>query len=226
MDSYSIILWLFLFSAIVMIVALVRRRTILKRSSRFPESGASHGTPGPDIPIPFGYKCAWYLVSTSDQAGIAQLIGLRRKRTANWQAGIEAAYDGEVFISPSVGGWTFIVSTSLAAVETQMLPNNVRRFLERLSSELGTACFFATHRIVELHVWAKASNGRIERGYGYFGETGEVIWDEGNTTTEEINLLSDINEEAVMQVARGWAIAPVDLDEVSVDPSVGILGVL
>jgi hypothetical protein len=166
------------------------------------------------------------LVSTSDLAGIAQLIGLRKKQTANWQAGIEAAYADDVFISPPVDGWAFIVSTSLAAMEAKLLPTNVGRFLERLSSEFGTAYFFATHRIVELHVWAKGSNGRIERGYGYLGETGEVIWDEGEATTEEINLRSDINEEAVMQVARGWAIAPVDLEEASVDPSVGILGVL
>src|SRR5262249_57725703 len=35
--------------------------------------------------------------------------------------------------------------------------------------------YFASHRVIETHIWAKASGGRIERWFGWSGESGEIL---------------------------------------------------
>ncbi|OGO70692.1 MAG: hypothetical protein A2Z37_15050 [Chloroflexi bacterium RBG_19FT_COMBO_62_14] len=226
MDTNSIVLWLVLLLSIVLIAALVRRRATLRSRSNTQAGLKLSGSPVPDWPIPFGYKCAWYSIQSPDVGRLVQLIGLQEAQSATWREGIESAYGDLVFVSPAVGGWAFVVGASLAAMEPRSLTSQVRPVLEKLSSEFEIACFFATHRVVELHIWAKATKGKLERAYGYLGETGEIIWDEGMATVEEVGILSHIDEAAVMQIARGWSLAPIDLEGISSEPSLGFLGTL
>jgi hypothetical protein len=81
------------------------------------------------------------------------------------------------------------------------------------------------------------------RGYGWLGQKGLTLWDEGGQTTEERDLgfrpsdrrlpdteqVQDANvtlpdEHSVMQLACLWSIDPTTLDEQYQEPVKGLLG--
>jgi len=226
MDATSITLWLVLLLSVLLIAALIRRRAKLKQQVKTQGFSGSPASVEPDNPVPFGYKCAWYAVQNADVEQLVRLIGLKKPRRTTWLEGIEAAYGKSVFVSPAIDGWCFVVGARLVAAQAPSISGEIRPTLQRLSSELGTVCFFATHRVVELHIWAKAADGQVLRAYAYHGETGEVVWNEGKPTPEEVNVLGNVDEDAVMAIARAWSIAPVDLDTIKAEPSLGMLGTL
>jgi hypothetical protein len=194
-----------------------------------------------DQPVPFGSEIAWLAVDTADTATVATILDLRGAREATWEEGIEAAYRSSVFVTPPVGDWTLAASTALFP------PNRVDEFvkplLERLSRQFGDAQYFCTHRDVGLHIWARAHNGRLVRGYGSLGQKGLTLWDEGSPTKEERDLgfrflgrqspaveqgqnkeVMLPGEEDVMLLASYWSIDPTTLDEQFKEPLTGILG--
>jgi hypothetical protein len=83
------------------------------------------------------------------------------------------------------------------------------------AAKLGTEVqFFATHRVTEAHSWARARPSGLERAYGYVGETGETVMDEGPRTAEELALDPDIpDEEDVMALAAAWSVDPTSFEE-------------
>jgi hypothetical protein len=194
-----------------------------------------------DQPVPFGPKLAWLAVDTMDTAGVATALGLRGAQEATWVEGIEAAYQSSVFVTPPLGDWTLAVGTALFP------PNRADEFvkplLQRLSRQFGNAQYFCTHRDAELHVWARARNGRLVRGYGWLGQKGLVLWDEGAPTREEGDLgfrflegrppeieqpnntsATPLDEGCLMQLANLWSIDPTTLDEQFKEPLMGLLG--
>jgi hypothetical protein len=96
--------------------------------------------------------------------------------------------------------------------------------------------FFATHRVVEAHLWARAIGGSLVRAYSYVGESGEKRVEIGEPTPEEIALdlrffdpngpdaeedgyweredLRYPDEEDVMRVAERWSVNPAALTDV------------
>ena len=176
-----------------------------------------------DAPVPFGYKCAWYVVQSESIDSVAKAFGLKRTIQANWKTGIDAAYEGLVFVSPPIEGWVFVVSTSFAKLSLESLRAKVTSSLERLSNDFGQAQFYATNRVVELHIWARAANGQVERAYGYDGEEGQTFWMEGEATLPEVNIRTEIGEHVLMEIAGEWSISPIDLDKLDLDPSLGLL---
>jgi hypothetical protein len=198
----------------------------------------------PDHPINFGYKCAWYSVSSANTQGVAQFIGLRDAGPCNWERGVHHAYEGDIFVTPSVRGWTFVAGCCVdptRPIRTEELTDRARAEiaprLDILSHEFGTATFFVTHRVVEGHIWAKSVRGSLVRGYGYIGESGITFWDEGEITGEEravrearCALRNDSeffpNEQSVMDMARAWGVCPNDLEVANSDIglSLGVLG--
>jgi hypothetical protein len=193
------------------------------------------GAPFPeaDFPKPFGYKTAWLAIKTHDSKGVAAVLGMREPKPANWQMGIEEAYDKSIFISPALGAWTLAVGAPLCRLGHSV--DKIKPLLELLSSQFGEAQFFCTHRVVEMHVWARAAHGRIVRGYGWIGERGETVWNEGDQTEEERKLgfrffdersESFPNEGCVMRLAASWSIDPTTLDEQFKERGLGLMGVL
>jgi len=178
----------------------------------------------PDSPVPFGYKCAWYAVSSEDTIDVVKEAGLKKFKKSTWAFGIEKAYEDKIFISPPVQGWTFIVGFTLAPKSEGSPEEEISPLLTKLSSLYGTACFFATHRVVEYHTWAKAENGDVTRAFAYIGEIGEIVWDIGAATDAEIDIRTGFTEDAVMQVADGWSVSPVSLHSGMAQPSLGYLG--
>ena len=223
MNSTNLILWLILFFAMISIFLLVRRRERLKAHAFLTFPSPPLNEPIPDTPIPFGYKCSWYCVSGLDDQRILEILGPRHVAPANWREGIEAAYEGEVFITPNVDQWKFIISTQFFMKPLNEISSSVSSHLSKFSSESEPAFFFATDRITETHIWAKAVGGSITRGYGYCGESGEVFWDEGEPSSAERGLLTYPDEETLLKLANEWAISPVALEKYEVRPAIGII---
>jgi hypothetical protein len=223
MNSTNLILWLIIVSAIISIFFLVRRRERLKAQASPASPLPPLNEPIPDTPISFGYKCSWYCVRGLDDQRIVEIISPRHVASANWREGIEAAYKGEVFITPKVDQWKFIISTQFFMKPLNEISSSVSSHLSKFSHEGEPAFFFATDRVTETHIWAKAVGGSITRGYGYCGESGEVFWDEGEPSSSEKDLLTYPDEETILKLANDWVISPLALDKYEVRPAIGIL---
>lgn len=191
------------------------------------------GSPEPDLPVPFGPKLAWLALDTPDTEAVAAALGLQETRAATWAEGIEAASQGPVFITPPLGDWVLAVGTSLFPPERAEV--FVKPILERLSSQFGDAQYFGTHQNVELHLWARARQGKLVRGYGWLGQQGLTLWNEGAPTRQERALGFSFldsqsptgpfpDENCVMQLAGLWSIDPTTLDEEFQEPVMGLLG--
>jgi hypothetical protein len=195
----------------------------------------------PDLPVPFGPRMAWLAVDCTDTAAVATALGFQGARAATWAQGMAAAGQGSVFITPPLGDWSLVVGTVLFP------PDRAEAFakplLERLSRQFGDVQYFATHQDVELHLWARARKGRLVRGYGWLGEKGLLLWDEGALTKEERDLgfrfsdgqlsaspqspgaLPDLPDEScVLQLACLWSIDPTTLDHEHMGSVMGLVG--
>lgn len=210
-------------AVILLVMTIYRIRRLSREGSMSLTTYADLGSE-PDTSIPFGYKCSWYIVKTAETELLSDAFRLKNTVKVNWERGIDAAYQGFVFVSPPVNGWTFVVSTHFAHSRLETIIQKVTSRLLRLSSDFVEAQFFATHRVVELHVWAKALNGELYRAHGYVGESDEIFWDEGRAEIPEVDNRSDIVEETVMGIARAWSISPTDLDRYGSEPSLGLIG--
>jgi len=197
--------------------------------------------PDPDLPVPFGPKMAWLALDTRDTEAVAAALGLEQASAATWAEGVDGAYQSSVFVTPPLADWTLALGTPLFPPERA--EDFVKPLLERLSRQFGDAQYFCTHRVVELHVWARARQGRLVRGYGWLGEKGLVLWDEGGQTKEERDLgfrffdgrspmidqtqdtdLTLPNEDNIMQLASAWSLDPTTLNQHYKEPVMGLLG--
>ena len=112
-------------------------------------------------------------------------------------------------------------------------------FLEDLGGRFGEVQYFGTHRVVDYHAWARASDGWVIRSYAWLGERGDVLQDVGPKTPEEEELgfrfidsttaeadRDDIElpgEEDVMRIAGRWSLNPQEIDAYN-SKGVGYLG--
>ncbi len=187
----------------------------------------------PDVPIPFGYKNQWFAVKTSDSQAVIKDLNLVNVRVSNWRTGLLGAYAGYYFISPPVQGWTLVISLEMPDLNQSEDPGPLTAIL-KLSATFGEACYFGTHRVVEYHAWAKAVNGNVVRAYGYLGEAGEELINEGKLSREEmehhliftgtdVEVPSLPTEEDVLLMAKLWTIDP-QMEDVYAEPATGFIG--
>lgn len=173
-------------------------------------------------PQTFGYKFRWIVIDTTDASAVVSALGLKDVRPATWD--IDPYGHEGVFVSPSVLGWTYVLGLYVEPHFPRFLP-----LLGGLSQRFGEVQYFATHRVVELHAWARAIGGRFVRGYCWVGERGEIVMDVGGLTPEEEELgfsrfinshtasgdwegVDFPHEEDVMRIAGKWSINPQELD--------------
>lgn len=199
----------------------------------------------PDSAVGFGYNCMWFAVKTDNKNRLAEILKLKNISDCNWQVGIDKAYNGSVFITPTIDGWTLACGWGLPHGDTKEGIEEVKNILLSLSKQFGEAQFFCTHRVTEYHCWIKATNGKVERVYSYSGESFENIAIEGQPTEFErtlklANTFSDeakdekyferedlvwADEELLMRVAEHWSIDPTKLENrEDIPPSLGLLG--
>jgi len=226
-------------------VTLYKKKSSTGHTNYFSTVTSTADKSVPDMAVSFGYKCMWFAVKTDNKNKLAAILKLKNISDCNWKVGIDKAYSGSVFITPTIDGWTLACGWGLPHGDTKEGIIEVKNILQILSKEFGDAQFFCTHRVTEYHCWIKAVNGHVERVYSYLGESGENIAIEGQPTKFEqslklINTFSKeakdekyferddlvwANEELVMQVAGHWSINPTKLEEKKDIPlSLGLLG--
>jgi len=162
---------------------------------------------------------------------VVAALGLKNAARSTWADGIQSAYSDKVFVTQPLGEW--ILAAGCCLFYTGDAPaDSVLPVLRKLSEQFGEAQYFLTHRVVEAHVWARACSGRLMRGFGYVGESGEVTWNQGTPTEVELELGEAIlqfprpNEDHVMRVAAAWSVNPCELESQFTEPGLGQVGVL
>jgi len=151
--------------------------------------------PGHNAPAPFGYKIGWLTIRSTDQNAVVRALSLSDPAEATWRAGIDAVYGdayrvvgsrSRVFVSPPVNGWIFVVGQWTMGDGDD--PGGIEQLITRLSMEFGEAQAFAIYRVIEYHHWMWAKSGCLERSFSYLGESGQVLRDEGEPTSAELDI--------------------------------------
>lgn len=156
----------------------------------------------PDLPVPFGYKTNWWAIRSESPDEVAEAIHLMGRHQANWENGIEHAFEGHPFVAPPLMGWILLVGVPLVPVnpfkqrESEKPTEEELSKMFMLSERFGEVQAFGSHRVVGYCLWAKAVNGQLHRGFGYLGERGETWWNEGDTATEDELGLKFIDENS------------------------------
>lgn len=191
--------------------------------------------PQPDAPVPFGARTSWFAVRSEDGPAVAASFGITELERSPWAAGLEASYAGGTFVTPPLGGWTLVVGEVAPDLDQARGQWGLR--LAELSERFGEAQLFATHRVVELHMWARARAGDVERAFCYLGESGAILYDEGQQSAEEIDLGFDFvdpageiadagenrfpGEDSVLSLSGSWSLSPAELSASSAPPGLG-----
>ncbi len=191
---------------------------------------AKYTSDTPDSPVSFGYKMNWLAIKTTDAKTIAnELAGDKYIYTTNWSKGVDGAYRGATFVSPSIDGWILVINPGIADPSA----NDDKDSLIRLSQKFGEVHLYGTHRVSSAAIWAKLVNGNMLRAvsigdYELYAEIGNATKEEEQLIEEAkatrnaedfdhfdeqtyITLLTD--EEWVMKLAGIWSIDPTILDE-------------
>jgi len=190
-----------------------------KKSEKKPVHTLSRSTSGstaiqfdvtPDLPISFGYKNQWLAVKTIDTQAVVAAMDLKNIQIANWSTGLIGANEGYYFVTPPINGWTLVINSLMPDI-SGVKATNPLTIIAELSAKFGDACYFGTNRVVEYHAWAKSINGKLIRAYGYLGESGEILINQGEATKEEQEYFEAEepvlpNEEDVLFLAKQWSI--------------------
>lgn len=190
-------------------------------------------------PQPFGYKTGWLAVRCDDTERVISALGCKSKRPAGWASGLDAVREGQgVFVSPPLDGFVLVIGLAdrldLSGGSGEHGPDD--RWLGTLAGQFPAVQFFVTHRVTEYHRWGKFEHGAPLRDYCYAGESGAVLRDMGDWTTEEIALgfgrfprkggedhCEDFpTEENVLDIAAAWGVDP-RFEKNTYPPAVGWL---
>ena len=187
----------------------------------------------PEKPINFGRKTIWSAIKSDSCSKVAKFLNIGESNKCNWVEGTIRAYNGDVFILPSIENWVIIHGWGLPIPNTHTDMRFADNFLNYLSNEFGEAQLFGNHRVSSSAFWMKATNGKLDRAYIVGDGEGGMI---GNPTTieEKMNLIDfsspEINneeyyknrtypgEDEVFEVAENWSINPQKLESI---PNIG-----
>lgn len=154
---------------------------------------------------------------------------MRTVLPANWQSGLADVVSEGVFATPSIAGWVLVVGRDLAAAMQD--PSEMEVLLPPLSEQFGTAMWFSTDEIRDVHGWAVAEQGALQRGYAYDSENGHTYW-HGEVLDAERELdcfVDDPRDQSddkikwwpdrriVLALAARWSIDPSKLSELAAD---------
>src|SRR5258708_17088488 len=117
----------------------------------------------PQVPVPFGYRTAWYAVRADDARAVATALNLSDIHTSDWMGGTKAALDwndGAVFVTPPVHGW--VLAEGAVLMSDTDRDRRFENHLVTLSDEFGEAQYFASARVSDAYTWARAKGGYLD----------------------------------------------------------------
>lgn len=189
-----------------------------------------------DPPLPFGRDAVWLAIASTDSNAVVRALGLRTVLPANWASGLAEVAAMGTFVSPPVCGFVLVTGRDLlqhSDPDQDLLP-----LLERLSRQFGRVCWFASDGERDVHGWARACGGAVERAYAYAGDRGHVLMSGPVTESEEalgcfVDDPRDRSDDEVKwwpdravvhALAAAWALDPDQLDADTAAPGSGYVG--
>jgi hypothetical protein len=159
----------------------------------------------------FGFKQAWIAAAADDPERLAEALDLD----------VEGDDADEVLVVGPFDGWVLCAGECLGE-HTRTADRLTRALCDALGAEVQ---YFATHRVSEVHAWARARTDGSTRAFSWVGERGEVELDVGSISAEEheIGLVpaengalerdgQAIDEEDVVALAARWSVDPLTVD--------------
>lgn len=192
----------------------------------------------PDLPRSFEGLNGWLCIKGSTPQEVIRALGLLNDMEANWESGLKAVNDNfmkKVFVTPLMNGYVLALGYIPFGVMNSV--NDELKVLDKLADNFDEMTCYSTQSTVDIHVWAKYTSGKLVRGYGWFGESGEVYLNKGNVSAEEVklgysNLITDPDcdwdtviipdTEHVFAMAKEWGVSP-DLSDVNLSAGTGFV---
>lgn len=179
----------------------------------------------PAIDFGFGHKTIWIAAKDVPVNYILDNKRFTNIEQISWGKGLDVVENDnkKVFIAGPSDSWIIIVGRSLPDPSK---PQRVIHLLKELSCDLKEICYFAAHRTVGCYGFARMFEGKIDRMYGYSGESGHICANIGQKSRAEqelgLNLAQkdedllegkydDICEEDILKIASLWGIKPEKL---------------
>ncbi len=175
----------------------------------------------PDTPMPFGYKTSWLCVKADSPEAVIKKLGLKDPMVSGWRFGFEHSNNG-LFVSPVLDGWVLVIGWG-----DDIITEDPSR-LDEVGAMFPVVQYFSSHRVVDYAAWVRYQDGVKIRAYGWCGDMGEVLVNEGDPTDEEtelgfVNFLPDSeadwdkydtpDEDTVVMIAAAWGIDTLKLDK-------------
>ena len=136
----------------------------------------------------FGYKTSWLAVRDRTTDDVVDALDLQGRTILDWATGTDLAYRRGVYVTAPVPGWTLAHSRTQLPPGFDAVDPAFPDWLSGLSARLGEVQFFATDRVSEHHVWARAVAGVILRAYCFDYSRQEAALCIGEPTAAEVEL--------------------------------------
>jgi hypothetical protein len=157
---------------------------------------------------------AWVAVRSLDSETVMAGLDIRHAVRTAWRQAVDTIYASQsvsvhpVLVTPALNGFVLVASPVFFDEASDAEPERIERFVTELVSRLRTEVqYFATHRVIEGHAWARADVDGLRRAFFYLGEAGETLLDRMPKSTVEVQLWESTmdfipDESTVMSVAR------------------------
>lgn len=181
----------------------------------------------------------WLAIRCTDLAQVQSVLALNNPTPCPLGEGFPQLAERQLFLSPPIRGWILVIGSSLPDPADDV--DRLFRFLHYVGTELGTAQYFHTNRVLGHHAWVRIDDGQVTRAYAWAGET---LWDQGARTAEEELLdlrtfaygealpsypqsaqdIQSANAERLLDLAALWSIDPLAAHQYWPKAAVGITG--
>lgn len=232
--------------AIAAMIAITVAVAALYLAPRMGGGRVLYGT-DPDAPAAFGYDMSWFVVRSRDPAAVVEALGLTEVERCNWNSGIGTVYDAtlgeqQVFVSPPVNGWTFVVGLTLPHPAGGSFIDKCTPLMGALGTRFVEVQYFMSYPPIDMFAWSRLVEGKMLRAFAA-GDEG-VIWNKGKTTREERALglklfelrgvrerrgdaggemILHPTEDHVMRLALRWSLDPTRLNAASAPLGLGYI---
>lgn len=215
---------------------------------RVTDPAGGSADPLPDAPRSFGHDVCWLAIRTEHTVSVVEHLQLVSPRLENWSKGLKTVADPrcgdtQVFVSPPVQGWTFVIGLALPQPMGAHFDDKVTPLLAHLKRAFPDVQYYLNYPLFDYFSWQRCRDGRFVR---VFAATDEgVVANKGAPTAEERalglklfelrgvrdrrgdaggELLLHPTEEHVLMLAGAWSLDPTRLEAAVLAEGVGYIG--